>query len=365
MRRLAAILLALAPSVPLGAQSVLEARVFSDFDYLESDRDVRTGFSSGQLAGHLAASLTDRLAFFGEVSATATDARFNVEVERAIVRYEHADWLRLSAGRFHTPVSYWNTAFHHGQWLQTTVARPQLIRLGGAFLPVHFVGMLAEGRAAPGMAMLSYTLGVGNGRQDNPARAGDAGDVNAHRALTAGASLSLPELAGLRLGAAWYGDRVTPEGTETDLDEHIASAFLALERETPELILEYARVVHRPAAGGASTSNQAYYGQVAYRLPGAAHALKPYLRAERLRPADADPLFGPLEVGYRGVIGGVRYDLAPTAALKLEYRSERYQGEPRAASLAAQISFTFAVRTETAAPPAPAPPPAGDPDAAQ
>ena len=30
------------------------------------------------------------------------------------------------------------------QWLQTTIDRPEMIRFGGRFQPVHFVGMLAE-----------------------------------------------------------------------------------------------------------------------------------------------------------------------------------------------------------------------------
>jgi hypothetical protein len=360
--RLAAVLslaLALSASRAASGQSVLEARVFTDFGYLQSERDVPTGFSSGQLAGHLAATLSERFAFFGEVSATASDARFNVEVERAILRYDHADWLRLSGGRFHTPVSYWNTAFHHGQWLQTTVARPQMIRFGGSFLPVHFVGVMAEGRAAPGPLMLGYSLGMGNGRQENPARAGDAGDVNKSRALTAGASLSAPGHAALRLGGSFYSDRVPLPDAGTEVDERILSAYLVREREDPEVIAEYARIRHAPhGASGADVSSEAYYGQLAYRLPGAAHSLKPYLRAERLRPGGGDLLFGPLELGYEGVLGGVRWDVGPLAALKLEYRSERFEGEDWSGSIAAQLSFTFSVRSEASNPPPPPPPPA-------
>lgn len=361
--RLALALIAALEVVPaaLSAQQmapVLEGRVFMDFNYLETEREVARGFSAGQLAGHLVASLSDRFTFFGEVSATATDSRFNVEVERAIVRYDHADWFRISAGRYHTPIGYWNTAFHHGQWLQTTVARPQMIRFGGTLLPVHFVGMMAEGRTGHGMTSVAYALGVGNGRHLNPARAGDAGDANATRAFAAAASLSHAGRAALRLGASYYADRVTGED-ELDLDERIVSIHLARERETPELIAEYARVFHEPRGGGETRESEAYYAQLAYRLPGGARAFKPYVRAERVRPDGADPLFAPAELGYEGIQAGVRYDVGPLTALKLEYRGEQFEGEPWSSSVAAQLSFTFSVRTASpeAAPP---PPPAGE-----
>jgi hypothetical protein len=35
---------------------------------------------------------------------------------RSSLRYEANDYFKLSFGRFHTPINYWNTAFHHGQW---------------------------------------------------------------------------------------------------------------------------------------------------------------------------------------------------------------------------------------------------------
>lgn len=351
MRRLA-LPLALIAGLPctLAAQQmppVLEARVFMDFNYLESNRDsAAQGFQSGQLAGHLVAGLSERFTFFGEVTATPVDSRFNVEVERATVRYDHADWLRLSGGRYHNPISYWNTSFHHGQWLQTTVSRPQVIRFGGTFLPVHFVGVMADGRVASGGATLHYTLGVGNGRHGNLARAGDAGDVNDSYAVTAATSVSVPGRTGLHMGVAYYADRVTPEDSELDLDERILSAHLARERETPELFLEYTRVEHEPRAGpGGRTRSEGYYGQVAYRLPGAAHRFKPYLRAERLRTGD-DPLFAPLDLDYEGVIGGIRFDAGPATALKLEYRSERFGDQGWTGTLAAQLSFTFSIRRQ-------------------
>src|SRR5258707_10325413 len=87
----------------------------------------------------------------------------------------------MSFGRYHTPVGYWNTAFHHGAWLQTTITRPDIVRFGGTFIPIHFVGFLAEGNIPSGGAGLSYNVGVGNGRGNVIFRPGDAGDNNNNR----------------------------------------------------------------------------------------------------------------------------------------------------------------------------------------
>ena len=99
-----------------------------------------------------------------------------------ILRFDQSDTLKVSFGRYHTPINYWNTAFHHGQWLQTTIARPEMIQFGGRLLPVHFVGALVEGSVPAGGWNLNYKAGVGNGRATVISRGGDAGDVNDHRA---------------------------------------------------------------------------------------------------------------------------------------------------------------------------------------
>ena len=125
--------------------------LFGDITFLASKRPGNQGFLIGQLVGHGNARLSDRLVFFGELSASARETGYQFEVERAILRYDFADALKLSAGRYHTPVSYWNTAYHHGLWLQTSVARPEIIRIGGSFLPVHFVGALLEGTLSSGV----------------------------------------------------------------------------------------------------------------------------------------------------------------------------------------------------------------------
>jgi len=68
---------------------------------------------------------------------------------------------------FHQSIGYWNTAFHHGNWLQTTVDRPSFYEFdnaGGFFLPVADIGVSVDGAIPSGKANLHYVAEVTNGR---------------------------------------------------------------------------------------------------------------------------------------------------------------------------------------------------------
>lgn len=324
----------------------LHASIFADFNYQDTQRPISQGFRLGQVAGHLTWGMSDRTTLFTEATATGQASGYAVEFERVLLRYDFRDWLKLSAGRGHTPISYWNTAFHHGQWLQSTIGRPEMVRGGNVLIPMHFVGVFGEGSAPVGPATVTYTAGVGNGRGTTITRGGDAGDANGSRATVAAAALKLPRLAGLRVGGSVYDDRVTPSAG-IDVRERILSGHVALERESPEFIVEYAAVHHDPTlpAGRTPTTSHAYYGQFAYRLPGRAHDWKPYVRYDDSRVPAADTLFGPMKLNYDGFTTGMRYDVGPSAALKLEYRGERIEHGPRLRTIAASLSFTLSGST--------------------
>jgi hypothetical protein len=70
-------------------------------------------------------------------------------------------WL----GRFHNPIGYWNSQFHHGAYLQTTVSRPFVVEFehDGGILPTHLTGLLIEGIRESGNSGLGYALAVAAG----------------------------------------------------------------------------------------------------------------------------------------------------------------------------------------------------------
>lgn len=318
---------------------MIQGFLFGDVVYLAREHAASDGFFIGQLVAHGNVRLSERLSFFSEASATARQDAYAFEIERAILRYDIADQLKLSVGRYHTPISYWNTAFHHGLWLQTSVARPEIIRVGGVFLPVHFVGAVAEGTLGADAVAFSYEAGIGNGRGVNIARAGDAGDVNRNRALSFAARLR-PGDVGLQLGGALYLDKIGVNSPR--FDERIATAHLVWDRGAPEVMLEYAAVRHE--ADGTPTAtydSHGWYAHFGYRLPGKLSPVKPYVRGERVDKDEADPVFALTVPDYRALIAGLRFDFEDLAALKAEYRREKFGGADAVNSLFLQVAFAI------------------------
>jgi len=70
-------------------------------------------------------------------------------------------WL----GRFHNPVGYWNTRYHHGSYLQTSISRPSIVKFeeSGGILPMHQAGLLVEGMLENSDSGLGYSLALAKG----------------------------------------------------------------------------------------------------------------------------------------------------------------------------------------------------------
>lgn len=322
---------------------------FGDINYTASDRPgTHAGFNEGQFILHLSSALSPKVTYFAELSLTArTDAGtgtppapgFNPEVERTIIRYDQSDHLKVSFGRYHTPVSYWNTEFHHGSWLQTTASRPEMIQFGGSFIPVHFVGALAEGSFAAGGLNLNYNLGLGNGRSSVLSRSGDFGDINNNKAWLATVFIKPDKLYGLQVGGSVYRDKIDATG-RPEAQEWIESAHIVWAKENPEFIAEFFNINHAFPGTGLVINNQAWYAQVGYRLP-MAERLKPYYRYEYIHTPRADAIFNGLNLGLSSSTLGMRWDFSSYAAFKLEYRYQERPGLPNTNVAWAQTSFTF------------------------
>ena len=314
---------------------------FGDVSYVSRDADNPGGFAIGQAVMHLSASLDKSFAVFGEFSLTAHDSGYTAEVERLIVKYEFSDRLKLSAGRYHTPIGYWNSAFHHGAWLQTTVSRPEVFRFGSQIVPIHFVGALLEGTLPKNALGLSYMAGFGNGRHANIARAGDTGDINGNNAWMVQLNTQPAKAYGFHAGIGLYTDRVSPDNAP-EVAEKIYSAYVAWTRESPELLIEYVHSDHElwtdsSVKGGVD----AWYAQFAYRLDGSYRNWKPYARYEHTEVDDSDPLLGNLGLNYDAGILGLRWDFSQFAALKGEFRNEEYDNSGRENSIRLQVSFVL------------------------
>jgi len=316
---------------------------FGDVNYYNTEDeagDKESGFRNGQFVLHFVSQLSTRFSVFSELSLTARSNEYKIEVERLIVKYDYNDYFKLGIGRFHTAISWWNTAYHHGAWLQTTIDRPLAVRFGSQLLPIHFVGAIVEGAIPSGGVGLSYIAGVGNGRGENIARGGDAGDINDNRALNARVFAKPDALYGLEVGVSYYRDTITQEMSEQDFDEWIGSAFLVYDRENPQVIAEYFHIEHEGVSTGEVSKSDAYYIQVAYRLPWWKGRLMPYTRFESTDIAENEQVFTK-EFDLERYLLGVRIDVSSYVAVKAEYRHESINSGPFLDGLFAQIAFTF------------------------
>ena len=323
---------------------------FTDFNFSATDKPgSKSGFSEGQFVLHLASALSTKVNFFGEVSLTTrTDAGtgtppatgFNAEVERTFLRFDHNDHFKVSFGRFHTPINWWNTAFHHGLWLQTSIGRPEMTRFGGTFIPVHFVGGLIEGVVpAPGLS-LNYDVGLGNGRGSVISRGGDASDINNNRAWLINLFAKPDRFFGFQVGGSFYSDRITL-ASGAEFREWIAAGHLVWQKEDPEVIAEIANVNHHALGSSTSANSLAYYIQLAYRLPWFEGQWKPYYRYEYMDIPGTEVVLKSSDFNHRSSIAGIRYDISHFAAIKAEYRNQKSPSQPRVNGGFAQISLTF------------------------
>lgn len=315
---------------------------FGDIGYLSRDGSDTDGFAIGQVVAHLSASMGHSFSVFGEFTLTAKESEHSTGVERLIVKYDFSDRYKLSAGRYHTPIGYWNSGFHHGAWLQTTVSRPEMVKFGSKIVPIHFVGALMEGLIPSGNLGLDYRVGFGNGRHSNIAAAGDTGDINSDKAWMVQVNAKPAKFYGLNMGLGFYNDEV-PLLNGTDVKENTVSAYAAWTKEDPELIFEYLHSEHELLNDSSVSGDvDAWYAQFAYRLPGQHNQWKPYARIERTRVDDSDPMLGTEMLDYDGSIVGIRWDFNSYAALKAEFRNEEFDNAGRENNFRLQVSFALA-----------------------
>jgi hypothetical protein len=281
------------------------------------------------------------------------------DLERAQIGYTFSDAATMWAGRFHTPYGYWNTAYHHGAQMQTSVLRPRFLDFEdkGGILPAHMVGLWATGKIRAGGGKFTYDAYAGNGPKIAvdpllPAPGGvidiqTAGDNN-HQAMV-GFNMGY-EFAGMADGLrlAVFGlrgdvaDDVTPTPNNTELS--MGGAAVVYQEYNWEVMGEYYRFSDNDKSGGTGTHKSwADYLQVGRNFNG----LTPFVRVEKTVLDQADKYFAMQDNGqsYFRQSLGLKYDLNQKAALKFEVLNSKFAAElNRAAYDYRSFLAQFAVR---------------------
>src|SRR5690606_34166882 len=262
---------ALIALLTLGGPAVARAQVspfqftgHADFEAVAGEPVGPAGFFGGRLlaAGEYRAS--DWLTLFAELGARARGDAIDVTLDRVALRWAALDALTFSAGRLHSPVSYWTTAFAPGAWNRTSATIPILADPASGILPIHIVGVRADGRVGAGPFEFLAGAALANGRDPALAGPGDSGDVDGNPAWSLSLAARPHRVPGLRVGGAFYGDRPLSFAGDA-IDERIVSAHAAIERGPVEAVAEYVRIAHD--ANDARHTTRGFYVQPALRLP--------------------------------------------------------------------------------------------------
>lgn len=289
------------------------------------------GFGVGTLDLYLTPQFGDRVKSLVEIALEyGADGVGEIDAERMQLGYALDDNLTLWAGRFHTPIGVWNTAYHHGANLQTSIYRPRFIDFEDkdGLLPVHSVGVWGSGKMGLSQGKLSYDIYLANGPTVRRSRL----DFNAF------SDDNSSKLLGFNLGweptAAVRGASVGVHGFSTTADTRLASGalhsrtrvrmlggYLAYDAHGWEGMAEYYRFANSDIDSGARRSSRAGYLQIGRNYG----TLTPYARYERAALDGADNFFATQHIGRSYTRGslGARYEIDAKAALKIELGATR------------------------------------------
>jgi hypothetical protein len=335
------------------SKTLLRIRGFGDVSlHGDTQRGDTTSFSLGQLDLFVTSDISEKFKFLSEIVfeggpdtiygfTEGAENVFTVDVERYLLQYSHNDYFNLAAGRGHTAIGYYNTAYHHSTWLQTTTGRPLLFEFEdrGGILPIHNVGVTASGLIPSGSLGLHYVAEVGNGRESRTPL--ESEPVQNEIADQNGKAFNLalfarPEaLRGLQTGFSIYRDVLAPANMPK-IGETILAGHAVFIRPKFEWLNEALLDRHTISGTSISFNTPGFYSQVSRQF----NVFRPYLRYQYLNVANNEPIFSDVALQHGPSIG-LRFDASESVALKFQYDYTFLRNQPGVTGLTLQAGFTF------------------------
>lgn len=301
-----------------------------------------SSFRTGEFDLFVTSQLSDSLSFLSEmVFSTDPTNNFGVDLERYQLTYRPIKYFEISAGRYHTAIGYYNTAYHHGTWFSTATGRPFMYYFedSGGPLPVHEVGLTTTGYVPSGKFNIHWIAEIGNGRADAGSLFGDgvenfASDRN--RKDINFALFTRPEwIPGLQAGASFLTGDLAPAGLPR-VNQTVSSAYVVFIDSKWEFLNEAVLLHHQVTDGGRSYNSPLGYTQLAYRI----NKYRPYFRFQEVNIPNNDPV-SPFTGRYEGPSAGIRMDFFDYAALKIQYNRVYLRNAATQNGLEAALAFTF------------------------
>jgi hypothetical protein len=335
------------------SKTLLRIRGFGDISlHGDTQKGDTTSFSLGQLDLFVTSDVSDKFRFLSEIvfeggpdkiygTTEGETNTFGVDVERYLLQYSHNDYFNLSAGRGHTAIGYYNTAYHHSSWLQTTTGRPFLFEFEdrGGILPVHMVGVSLSGQIPSGSLGLHYVAEVGNGRasrtplDEEPVQ--NVIDDQNHKAFNLAAFARPEALRGFQTGFSFYRDVLAPANSPK-VGETIMAAHAILIRPKFEWLNEALLDRHTLSGTPSVFNTPGFYTQMSRQWG----SYRPYFRYQYLNVANNEPVFSDVDLRH-GPTLGLRFDASESVALKFQYDYTFLRNQPGVNGLTLQLGFTF------------------------
>jgi hypothetical protein len=291
----------------------------------------RQGFNAGTLDIYLTPQIGDRVkALFELVLEHLPDQSSEFEAERLQIGYTVSDALTLWLGRFHNSIGLWNTLYHHGAFLQTSITRPRFIEFEdkGGIIPTHSAGLWGSGHAPTAIGRVSYDLYVANGPtiRDRSLDINTFTDDTSNKLVGFNAGIR-PDgpLSGWTFGLHGLGANVNAVSSANAILSatrvRLGGAYFQYESDAWNLLGEYYRQHNRDELTSIATSNNLWFAQASHSFG----AFVPYMRYERASLDPLDVYFRSLLYGrsYRRAVVGLRYDVNQRSAIKTELMDTR------------------------------------------
>jgi hypothetical protein len=321
-----------------------QIRGFADFGTSYTNEQVN--FTLGEQDLFITSDISDRLSFLGETVfkyVASSPTRFDISIERIIMKYNIKGNHNILFGKHHTPVNYWNDSYHHGRVLFPTIFRPEMF--GKGVIPLHTTGIRFQGQNL-GKLRFGYDALIGNGGAST-----DALDFNKKKSVMLGVNMT--PVDHLRFGLTYYHDNVpaqtvqhhTSNVAKKDIDQSLYSASVSYFGNKFELLAEtsvginaYNDTLVDGTTKELSPISPAGYLYAGYRIK---QKFVPYVRVDVLEFDHDEMLFS--NNTQRGAILGLRYEINYLAVVKMEYAYMETSHQGEQLSHTNTLNFQFAV----------------------
>src|SRR6202047_4826701 len=224
-------------------------------------------FYTGDFDLLLTSRINDKTSVLAEIVFGEEDAqKFGVDLERVLLKYDYNDHLRMSFGRYHTGIGYYNTAFHSGSWLQTTADRPLIMEFAndGGVLPTQAVGLSVTGSIPSGKLGLNYIAEYGSSDTIRPAITNtNIEDENNGNHINVGLFARPDSIPGLQIGGSIYHDRITDtEANAVKLGQTIVNGHIVYTAHGVEFLNEGFLIRHAFEQSSTVYNMPAFYSQI-------------------------------------------------------------------------------------------------------